>query len=90
MTDTDAQQVERRGAGIRSEKRDSRFWKVGTQALYMTFLFVILAGVFRAEHVQIAMGSFTLVAGLLLGGGTWTNLKERDVAQARLTNMNSG
>jgi hypothetical protein len=52
----------------------------------MTFLFVILAGVWRPEHVQIAMGAFSLCAGLLLGGSTWVNAKERDVEQARVTN----
>ena len=77
---------ERRGGGIRAEKRDSRFWKLGQQALYISASFVYLAGYLHPEFVTAAFGVFSMVAGLLLGGGTWTNLKERDVAQARLTN----
>jgi len=64
--------------------KGSRFWNVGTQALYMAGSFVYLAGGFRPQFVQEAIGAFTLIAGLLLGGGTWVNVKERDNAKAQI------
>jgi hypothetical protein len=76
--------VERRGSVIRKENVNSRVQKTGREALYITAIMVFLAGGFRPEFVQAALGAYTLIAGLVLGGGTWTNLKERDVAQARL------
>jgi hypothetical protein len=80
----EAPTVERRGTVIRKENVNSRVLKIGREALYITAIMVYLAGGFRPEFVQAALGAYTLIAGLVLGGGTWTNLKERDVAQARL------
>ena len=78
--------VERRGAGIRTEKKDSRFWKLGQHALYLAATFVYISFWRHPDFVTAAFGVFGGIATVLLGGGTWTNLKERDVAQARLTN----
>jgi hypothetical protein len=63
--------------------RGSRFYRLGGHAMYMAGSFVYLAGGFRPEYVQEALGSFGLVIGLLLGGGAWTNIKERDLMQTR-------
>jgi hypothetical protein len=63
--------------------RGSRFYRLGSHALYMAGSYVYLAGAFRLEYVQEAFGSFGLVVGLLLGGGAWTNIKERDLMQTR-------
>ena len=64
--------------------RDSRFWLVGTQALYMAASFVYLTMFFHPELVPEAFGVFGGVGAFLLGGGTWTNLKERDNTMARI------
>ena len=82
--------VERRGYIVRKENTNSRVLKLGQQALYLSALMVFLAGGFRPEFVQAALGAFSLVAGLVLGGGTWTNLKERDIAQARVVANGGG
>lgn len=66
--------------------RGSRFYRIGSHALYISSSFVLLAGAFRPEFVQAAIGAFSLIAGLLLGGSTWTNLKERDVEKIRAGN----
>lgn len=80
---------DRRGAGIRAEKKNSRFWKLGQHALYLSASFVYIAFWVAPDLVTAAFGVFGGLGTVLLGGGTWTNLKERDVAQARLTNRNS-
>ena len=64
--------------------KGSRFYRIGSHALYIASSFVFLAGGFRTEFVREAIGAFTLVAGLLLGGSTWTNLKERDTERTRV------
>lgn len=81
---SDTVAVERRGTVIRKENVNSRVLKIGRESLYITAAMVFLAGGFRPEFVQAALGAYTLIAGLVLGGGTWINAKERDVAQARL------
>jgi len=63
--------------------RGSRFWRVGTQALYMAASFVYLTMAFHPGLVVEAFGVFGGVGAILLGGGTWTNLKERDLARAQ-------
>ena len=70
--------------GEGSWHRGSRFYRLGSHALYMAGSFVYLAGGFRPEFIQEAIGAFTLVAGVLLGGSTWTNIKERDVEASRI------
>jgi hypothetical protein len=81
---------ERRGNVIRGEAPASRFWKIGQQALYLAASFVYLAMYFHPEVITEAFGVFGGVGAMLLGGGTWTNLKERDVAQARVQQAGGG
>lgn len=64
--------------------RGSRFWLVGTQALYMAASFVYLAMFFHPEIVTEAFGVFGGIGAILLGGSTWTNLKERDNTKAQI------
>jgi len=85
-----AETTERRGAVIRGENPGSRFWKVGQQALYLAASFVYLAMYFHPEVVTEAFGVFGGIGAILLGGGTWTNNKERDVAQARVVASGGG
>ena len=63
--------------------RGSRFWRVGTQALYMAASFVYLTMAFHPALVVEEFGVFGGVGAVLLGGGTWTNLKERDILKVQ-------
>jgi hypothetical protein len=65
------------------QKIPSRFYRLGSHAMYMAGSFVYLAGGFRPEYVQEALGAFSMVVGLLLGGAAWTNAKERDLLETR-------
>lgn len=70
--------------------RGSRFWRVGTHALYLAASFVYLSMAFHPELIAQAFGVFGGVGGILLGGGTWTNLKERDVQKEVVRSQNGG
>ena len=63
--------------------RGSRFYRLGSHAVYMAGSFVYLAGGFRPEYVQETIGAFTMIAGLLLGGSAWTNIRERYMLETR-------
>ena len=63
--------------------RGSRFYRLGSHALYMAGSFVYLSGAFRLDFVQEAFGAFGLVVGLLLGGSAWTNIRERYMLETR-------
>jgi len=66
--------------------RGSRFYRLGSHALYMAASFVYLSMAFHPDLVVESFGVFGGIGAILLGGGTWTNLKERDVAEARALN----
>ena len=66
--------------------RGSRFYRLGGHALYMAASFVYLAMAFHPELVVEAFGIFGGIGAILLGGGTWTNIKERDVEKVRAQN----
>lgn len=65
--------------------RGSRFYRIGSHALYLSAVMVYIAMAFRPESISESIGVFGGVSAVLLGGGTWVNAKERDVmvAQAR-------
>lgn len=66
--------------------RNSRFYRIGSHALYLAGSFVYIAFAFHPELVEAAFGVFGGIGAILLGGGTWTNLKERDVQISAATN----
>lgn len=66
--------------------RGSRFYRLGGHALYMSASFVYLTMGFHPELVVEAFGVFGGIGAILLGGSTWTNLKERDVEKAKVEN----
>ena len=64
--------------------RGSRFYRLGSHAMYLAAVMVYAAMAFRPEVVTEAFGVFGGVSALLLGGGTWKNLKHREVAKAQV------
>jgi len=70
--------------------RGSRFYRLGSHALYMAGSFVYATLAFRPELVIEAFGVFGGIGALLLGGGTWTNLKERDIRRAEVRSNGEG
>jgi hypothetical protein len=64
--------------------RGSRFYRLGGHALYLAATFVYLSMYFQPEVVTEAFGVFGGICMLLLGGSTWTNLKERDISRAQV------
>jgi hypothetical protein len=64
--------------------RGSRFYRLGGHALYIAATFVYLAMYFHPEVITEAFGVFGGIGAFILGGGTWTNLKERDVSAAQV------
>ena len=59
--------------------KGSRFWLLGAQALWLSWLLVPLALLFRADATEEAMGAFGAVAFVLLGGGATYNYKHGHV-----------
>ena len=64
--------------------RGSRFYRLGGHALYLAALMAYGCMAFRPEAITEAFGVFGGVAALLLGGGAWTNIKERDNEAERI------
>jgi hypothetical protein len=64
--------------------RGSRFYRLGGHALYISATFVYLAMYFHPEAITEAFGVFGGIGALILGGSTWTNLKERDISRAQV------
>lgn len=58
--------------------RGSRFYAVGRQALWLAATLVVLCICFARDSVGEALLAFGGTVGTLLGGGTWSNIKERD------------
>jgi len=64
--------------------RGSRFYRLGSHALYLAAVMVYASMAFRPEVITESFGVFGGVSALLLGGGTWINSKERDVSRAEV------
>lgn len=63
--------------------KGSRFWLLGMQALWLGAVLCVLV-IFRVpEAVPEALGMYGGLGAVILGGGTWQNLKDRDVYRAQ-------
>lgn len=67
--------------------KGSRFWMIGTQALWLSWSLVILCAWQAPQAIEEAIGAFSLVAFALLGGGAASNFQQ---ARATVRDAQSG